>query len=118
VQQRPQRGDVLTQHGHRGCRPGADLGHPVLHPVPDADDRPVAEHPVQRGDLHRGQRDVAERDGQDADAHPQPGGPGQGGRGRGDAAVEEAVLPQPELLEAGLVGGAGDAAQSLGRILR
>jgi hypothetical protein len=85
--------------------------------VADPDDRPLPEHPPQRGDLHRGERHVAERHRQDADADLQIVGPGEcGGRG-GDAAVEEAVLPEPELLEAGVVRRACDAAQPLGWVL-
>ena len=45
-------------------------------------------------------------------------GPGQRGRGRGQAALEEAVLPQPQLVDAGGLGGLTARPQLLGRALR
>ena len=84
----------------------------------EAGDRPAAGQPVQRGDLHRGQGGITERHRHDADADAQPFGPGErGGRGRHPTG-EKAVLPEPELLEAGLIGGAGDGAEAFGRVLR
>ena len=85
--------------------------------MPDADPHPVGEQPVEGGHLHRGDGDVAQRDGQDADAHGETLGPGQRRRRHRDAALQEAVLPQPHLVEAGVVGRLGDGAQPLRRVL-
>ncbi len=78
---------------------------------------PPGEEPVERRDLHRGECDVAQRDGKEPDTDVETLGPGEGGRRGRDAALEEAVLPQPELVEAGLVGRARDRTEALGREL-
>jgi hypothetical protein len=65
---------------------------------------------VQRGDLHRGQGDIAQRHRQEADTDAHPPRPGER-RGRaGDATVEKAVLPQPQLIQSGVIRGARAAA--------
>src|SRR6266702_65765 len=118
AQQRPQRGEVLAQQGQRRVRPRADLRHPVLDAMADPYDDPLREQPGQRGGLHRGQRHVAQGYREQADADAQLLCPGQGGgRGR-DAALLEAVLPEPQLGKARVVGGAGHVAQPFGRELR
>ena len=101
MQQVAHRGRVLAQQPHRRRDARADLGHPVQHPVPEAGQQPAGEQPGHGGDLHRGQRRVAQRHRQQPDAHPQPLGPGQRGGGRGQPALQEAVLPQPQLGDPG-----------------
>ena len=54
----------------------------------------------ERGDLHRHEGGVAHRRGQDADADLDAGRGRQDRGGGRDAAGEEAVLPQPQLVEA------------------
>jgi hypothetical protein len=114
VQQGAHGGGVLAQERHRRRRARPDLGHPLEHAVPEAGQEPAGEHPGQGGDLHRGQRGVAQRHRQQADADLQVLGPGQRGRGGGQAALGEAVLPQPQLVDAGVLGRAHDVSQVLG----
>lgn len=79
-----------------------------------AEDDTSGEQAVQGRGLHRGQRDVPQRDGEQADSDVQALGPGECGGGAGDAALEEAVLPEPELFQARVVRGTGDGAEPLG----
>lgn len=61
-----------AEEGERRGGAGADLPHPVLHPVPDNHARAAGEHPVQGVGLHGGHGDVPQRHGQQSDADPQP----------------------------------------------
>ena len=104
-QQRADRGGVLAQQRHGGVDRGADLAHPVLDAVAERDGEPAREQPGQRGQLHGGQRRVAERHRQQPDPDRDPLGPGQRRGGGGQPALEEAVLPQPQLVDAGRLRG-------------
>jgi hypothetical protein len=100
AQQGAQRVQVLAQQRERRFRARADLLHPALHPVADADRHPAGKQAVQHGCLHRGQRDVPQRDREHADPHPEPGRPGERRGGGGRGAAPEAVFPQPQLVQA------------------
>jgi hypothetical protein len=103
-EQPPQHPEVLVQQGQRAGRPGAGLPQPVRHPVPDPDREPARVQPGQGRDLHGGKGHIAGRGRDDAEPHVQRGGGGQG-RGRlAERAVQEAVLDQPHLVEAELLG--------------
>ena len=117
AQKRPQADEVLAKVGHRGGDLDADLAHPVLDPVSDADADPAGEGAFQRRDLHRGDRDIAHRHGQHTDADGHPIAVGKRDRGRGDPAGRETVLPQPHLVETRGIGGTCGSTQSLGRVL-
>jgi len=113
VKQPAQRRKVLAEQGQRGIHPGADLAHPGLHAVPDADRDPAGEHAVQRGDLHRRQRHVAQRDRGHPDRHRQPLGPPEQRRRDGHRPAPEAVLPEPQFGQPRFLGHMGHFAQPL-----
>jgi hypothetical protein len=115
VQQLAHRGRVLAQQRHGRLRADPDLAHPVEDAVTQPRHEPAGEQPGHRGDLHRRQRRVAQRDRQQPDADLQPLAPGQRGRRGGQAALQEAVLPQPQLVDARRLGGLDDPPQILGR---
>ena len=96
----------------------ADLAHPVEHAVPDAEAGAAREQPLDGRELHRGDRDVPERHRQDPDADAQPLGRGERGDQRRDAALLEAVLEDPQLLDARRLRSARRRTQPLGREAR
>ena len=73
-------------------------------PCPSGRDEPAGEQPGQRRDLHGRQRRVAQRRRHQAQADPQRAAPRQRRGRRGQAALQEAVLPQPQVIEAGGLG--------------
>jgi hypothetical protein len=83
----------------RGQR--ADLLHPRRHTVADPGDEPPRVHPGKRRDLHRGRCRIAEDRGHDAQPDCDAARRRERGGARSDAAGEEAVLPEPELVETG-----------------
>ena len=101
VQQRARGAHDLLEHHEPVGRARADLAHPRLDAVAEGDLHAAGVQQRERGDLHRRDRRVAHGRGQ------QPGADGhalaerQRGRGRGQAAVQEAVLGEPQLVEAG-----------------
>ena len=103
-QQRPYRLDMLGERGQRRPRVRADLAHPPGHSVAEADNYPGGIKLGHRGDLHRRECGIAGHRRHDAQAHDQPAGAGQRGGYGGDPAGEEAVLGQPQLVEAGRFG--------------
>jgi hypothetical protein len=103
-QQRPYRLDVLGERGQRRPRVRADLAHPPGHSVPEADHQPGGILLGHRGDLHRRECGIAGHRRHDAQTDDQPVRRGQRGGYGGDAAGEETVLGQPELIEAGRFG--------------
>jgi hypothetical protein len=118
VEQAAQRRQVLPEQRQRRRGARADLAHPALHAVADADRDPAGEQPLQRGRFHRGQRDVPQRDRQHTDRHRQPVRPGEDRRREGHPAAPEAVLPQPELRQPGVLRRARHRAHLFRRNLR
>ena len=68
--------------------------------MPDPGDQPPGDGALQSGQLHRRQRDVAQRHGQQADADREVLGGRESQCRRGDATLGEAVLPDPQFIEA------------------
>ena len=118
VQQRADRRCVLAKEGQRRGGADAGLAHPVQHAVADRRREPAREHPRDRRDLHRGQRRVAEGHRHQAEPDADPRRPREGGRRGADAAAEEAVLPQPDVVDAGLLAADDGVAKPLGSDLR
>ena len=93
----------LLQRDQPVRRAGVDLAHPGFDSVADTGGHPAGIQLGDRRQLHRQDRRVANRHREQPDADADPLGRRED-RGRaGDAAVQEAVLDQPQLVEPGRV---------------
>ena len=113
VQQGKHGRDVLVEQRHRRLGARTDLAHPLLHAVPERHGERPGPQPGQGRDLHRRQSRVPQRHRQQPDPHVQPLRPRQGGGGAGQTSLEEAVLPEPQLIDAAAVGLLDDPAGGL-----
>jgi hypothetical protein len=117
-EQAPDRDRRLLECPHRPCGERADLLHPGRHAVPEPGHEPARVKPRQGCDLHRRGDRVAE----DGRHHPESDRDslrgGERGRAGGDSAGEKAVLPKPQLVQAGGLGRGRETGQLLGRPVR
>src|SRR4051812_5094184 len=113
-EQRADGRDRLLQELELRRRLGADLTHPVVDAVPEPRVEACGMQSRESGDLHRGEGGVAGGRGHDPESDRDSLGGRQCGRTHRYTAGEKAVLPQPQLREAGGLGASRMVDERLG----
>jgi hypothetical protein len=116
-EQRADRAQHLLDQPHLRAREHADLLHPLAHPMADPGEQAPGVQAREARELHRQEHRAAHRRGDDPDPDADPRGRRQRRAGGRDAAGEEAVLPQPQLVEPGGLDLPRESGQLLRRML-
>jgi hypothetical protein len=116
AQQRTHRGRGLLQRRELRTGEGTDLAHPCTDPVAEAGVEAPGEEARQRRQFHGGEGSVARHRRQDADADRDAFGRRQRSGYRSDSTGIEAVLHEPQFVEAGRFGGPREGDEPLRRV--